>query len=584
MAIDYKIVEKPSTISNLVFDKKDGRTRLIEIFRIDYGSAEGKKRHLLFEKIANPWFESESPRWSTSAYLQTSETETLFQTKEGQKTGTSMVASKYPVKLAKKAVALTQTIRNYVGDRVTSYFIPKAIKDEKLKKEIVKKLTNAGFKPVNHKSYGISFPSPSAWMQTLIMTDGIPKEALNMNDLSKVQFADDFNKGKTTSARQQLDKNKQQLQTQSENKKMKITKKELVNIIKEEVEKALEEQSEFSPLDSPSQMLKKAIAKGTPSSEEEAPPEESEIFNQSLPANGVEHPKFGKIPYTDEEMTAFFAGVPLGGDVFSGEAWGGGVDALAKDDKFQSASKKGRLLILKVATKYIKGGSLKDMSIEGLPDEDLKKSEYRKLKKLYRKNHPNIKGMMRMRAARKNKKDFEAAHGSMSPEEYAATVSGEDFEAPVNTTAPSKDTMMTGIPRDDNDIPMINPGLPKNWRELPRDSKERVDYRNWKKTYGDGGSGAKSGSKMSPKRMRGIMNKADSLVAKVYDQHKNRPEEYTVKRLKNRKSFEHRDLQTALKLYQKAARAGDKRAAKDVGTVKKLLQGKFGEVFGDKIR
>ena len=444
MAIDYKIVEKPSTISNLVFDKKDGRTRLIEIFRIDYGSAEGKKRHLLFEKIANPWFESESPRWSTSAYLQTSETETLFQTKEGQKTGTSMVASKYPVKLAKKAVALTQTIRNYVGDRVTSYFIPKAIKDEKLKKEIVKKLTNAGFKPVNHKSYGISFPSPSAWMQTLIMTDGIPKEALNMNDLSKVQFADDFNKGKTTSARQQLDKNKQQLQTQSENKKMKITKKELIKIIKEEVEKALEEQSEFSPLDSPSQMLKKAIAKGTPSSEEilkrakaakkeyeqlmkqyddqqrakagmplnpdssmrvtQATVSGEEHFPLGVPEDGLEHPnpKFNpnKIPYSDEKMKT----------LFSAGGGGGGISSLAKDENFRSATKRGRLLILKIAKKYI----------NKLADPDLKGSETKKWRSLYRKNHPNLKGMRRMRKARAEKRKARMKKGSEAGKAKAA--------------------------------------------------------------------------------------------------------------------------------------------------------------------
>ena len=169
---------------------------------------------------------------------------------------------------------------------------------------------------------------------------------------------------------------------------MKITKQELIEIIKEEVERSLdiEEQEEIP---------------GVTTLQDEDPPEESEIFNQSLPANGVEHPKFGKIPYTDEEMTAFFD--PMGA-VFGD---GGGVDALAKDDKFQSASKKGRLLILKVATKYIRGGNLKDMSVEGLPDEDLKKSEYRKLKRLYKKNHPNLKGMMRKRAAQKNKKDFE---------------------------------------------------------------------------------------------------------------------------------------------------------------------------------
>ena len=330
---------------------------------------------------------------------------------------------------------------------------------------------------------------------------------------------------------------------------MKITKQELIEIIKEEVERSLDIEEQEGDEDTLN------FATGLP--------------NYALDPQGIET-RHGRIPYTDEEMIAFFD--PMGASFGDG----GGIDALAKDDKFQSASKRERLLILKVATKYIKGGSPSltniggDPVVGGLDDEDLKKSEYRKLKRLYKKNHPNLKGMMRKRAAQKAriKKGYEAG------KEKAG-----GFEAGELPAAPSKDTMMTGIPRDDNDIPMINPGLPKNWRELPSDSKERVDYRNWKKTYGGGGSGAKSGSKMSPKRMRGIMNKADSLVAKVYDQHKNRPEEYTVKRLKNRKSFEHRNLQTALKLYQKAARAGDKRAAKDVATVKKLLQGKFGEVF-----
>ena len=499
MAIDYKIVEKSSTISNLVFDKKDGRTRLIEIFRIDYGSAEGKKRHLLFEKIANPWFGSgESPRWSTSAYLQTSEIESLFQTatKQRQKTGTSMVASKDPVKLAKKSVAQTETIRNYVGDRVTSYFIPKAIKDEKLKKEIVKKLTNAGFKPVNHKLYGISFPSPSAWMQTLIMTDGIPEEALNMSDLSKVQFADDFNKGKTTSARQQLDKNKKQLQTQSENKKMKITKKELVSIIKEEVEKALEQKDDKVKMaiaylklyeekkikelkvmlmgiktrpDSPEKTQKildysekisdisnmymqkiKEVLEGdealinkiidaiksgpsgfvdlvrkrasqlkdlkqisfgieeksgdyrdlipdfVPGKEKLPPPNKGEkgYYPKGMGTEFTDpdhDDREMRIPFSAEEMKTFFNPVgALTGDLTGG----GGISALKKDSRFQDADQDHRLLTLKVAKKYI----------SKLPDPDLKKSEIKKWRSLYRKNHPNRVGMARKRKAAAQKR------------------------------------------------------------------------------------------------------------------------------------------------------------------------------------
>tara|TARA_R100000664_G_C2735997_1_gene125430 strand:- start:63 stop:1139 length:1077 start_codon:yes stop_codon:yes gene_type:complete len=312
---------------------------------------------------------------------------------------------------------------------------------------------------------------------------------------------------------------------------VKITKQELIEIIKEEVERSLdiEEQAKFDSTGLFAPEEEEEIP-GVTTLQDEDPADDDApssiddggIFNQNLPANGVEHPKFGKIPYTDEEMTAFFAGVPLGGDVFSGEAWGGGIDALAKDDKFQSASKKGRLLILKVATRYIKGGNLKDMSIEAMPDEDLKKSEYRKLKRLYLKNHPNVKGMRRMRAARKNKKDFEAAHGSMSPEEYAATVSGGDFEAPVNTTVPSKDTMMTVTPpevdavddivRDERGVPIEKPPLPKNWKTLDKKDKIRRDYARWYRKYGPGSRGRRF--KTKAERDRAVAKARDRAIAR----------------------------------------------------------------------
>jgi len=212
---------------------------------------------------------------------------------------------------------------------------------------------------------------------------------------------------------------------------MKITKKELVNIIKEEVEKALEEQSEFSPLDSPSQMLKKAKAAkkeyeqlmkqyddqrrakaGMPLNPDgsmrvtQATVSGEEHFPLGVPEDGLEHPnpKFNpnKIPYSDEEMKTFF----------NAEGGGGGISSLVKDENFRSATKRGRLLILKIAKKYI----------NNLADPDLKGSEAKKWRSLYRKNHPNLKGMRRKRAAARKKKGFEAGRAKAAKSRETPTM------------------------------------------------------------------------------------------------------------------------------------------------------------------
>ena len=77
-----------------------------------------------------------------------------------------------------------------------------------------------------------------------------------------------------------------------------------------------------------------------------------------------------RIPFSKREMEAFFKG-------------GGGIDALEEHPKFQNSDHALQLMILKIARKFIKRAAA---------------SETKKWRKLYRKNHSNLKGMRRKMA------------------------------------------------------------------------------------------------------------------------------------------------------------------------------------------
>jgi hypothetical protein len=57
VSVKHEVLQTPSTIRSLTYDEKG---RLIGIFKIDYGTAQGKKRYELFEKIASPWIPVDS--------------------------------------------------------------------------------------------------------------------------------------------------------------------------------------------------------------------------------------------------------------------------------------------------------------------------------------------------------------------------------------------------------------------------------------------------------------------------------------------------------------------------------------------
>ena len=247
MSVKHKVLQTPSTIRSLTYDEKG---RLIGIFKIDYGTAQGKKRYELFEKIASPWIpiDSTTPRAGyMDSYFTDGEVGGLLGQEFESHSTISAVAKGAPA----ERVAVNRSreaFRSFQETTTTAYFVPRKMKDEKLRNSIVKKLDAAGFQKVNSKVYGIAYHSTSHRIQQLTQTEGIPEEAINMEDLSKVQYVDKMNKDHlpTTSYRQQLDrykkekeKKQQSQQAQNENKKMKITKEELANIIKEEVEKAL---------------------------------------------------------------------------------------------------------------------------------------------------------------------------------------------------------------------------------------------------------------------------------------------------------------------------------------------------------
>jgi hypothetical protein len=254
VSLDYELIQTDSTIKEVVYDKNSPRG-IVTMIRLDYGSAENKKKFLLFEKLASPWIPitSTTPRAGyMDSYYQDAEIEGLTGNEMEQSSVLKAMATGAPAKDAERVVKGKEVFRDYSASKVTSFFIPKRMKDEKIRNSIVKKLVAAGFPEVNNH-YGRSFQSPTYTIQMLTMTDDkgngrIPKEAIKLDDLSKVQFIDKLDNDKKTSFRQKIDKNKkekekkqQSQQAQNENKKMKITKEELANIIKEEVEKALEE-------------------------------------------------------------------------------------------------------------------------------------------------------------------------------------------------------------------------------------------------------------------------------------------------------------------------------------------------------
>jgi RNA-binding protein YhbY len=247
VSVKHEVLQTPSTIRSLTYDEKG---RLIGIFKIDYGTAQGKKRYELFEKIASPWIpvDSTTPRAGyMDSYFTDGEVGGLLGSEFESLSTISAVAKGVPAEKV-EVNRSREAYRDYQETTTTAYFVPRLMKDEKLRNSIVKKLDAAGFQKVNSKVYGIAYHSTSHRIQQLTQTEGIPKEAINMEDLSKVQYVDKVNKDHfpTTSYRQQIDKNKkekkqQSQQAQNENKKMKIAKQELANIIKEEVEKALKE-------------------------------------------------------------------------------------------------------------------------------------------------------------------------------------------------------------------------------------------------------------------------------------------------------------------------------------------------------
>lgn len=130
---------------------------------------------------------------------------------------------------------------------------------------------------------------------------------------------------------------------------------------------------------------------------------------------------------------------------------------------------------------------------------------------------------------------------------------------------------------DKKGVPLKAPKLPKNWRKLPYNNKIRKDYRNWYKKYGPGSKMKDTGTSPSGlaknPEVRKTMERADAKIARIYNFHKNRPEKYTAFRLNMKRSWERRSLQSALKLYKKAAQAGNKRAKREIIMVQDLLRG-----------
>ena len=134
-----------------------------------------------------------------------------------------------------------------------------------------------------------------------------------------------------------------------------------------------------------------------------------------------------------------------------------------------------------------------------------------------------------------------------------------------------------GIPLDKDGNPTKKPPLPKNWRKMPIKSVERRAFRMWYTTYGPG---SKKKRRKSPKnlsdfhpKVRAAMESADRAVAMIFKHHRNRNNAYTISRLKRTTSFEHKNLLKALKLYKKAAQAGNKRAKREIIMVQDLLRG-----------
>jgi len=147
---------------------------------------------------------------------------------------------------------------------------------------------------------------------------------------------------------------------------MKITKEELIEIIKEEVDRVLKQNIE----------------------EEEQGSEDETVQWKKFPKGmraGQWHDRSTndpiRIPFSKREMEAFFKG-------------GGGIDALEEHPKFQNSDHALQLMILKIARKFIKRAA----ASETKKWRKYAASETKKWRKLYRKNHSNLKGMRRKMA------------------------------------------------------------------------------------------------------------------------------------------------------------------------------------------
>ena len=138
-----------------------------------------------------------------------------------------------------------------------------------------------------------------------------------------------------------------------------------------------------------------------------------------------------------------------------------------------------------------------------------------------------------------------------------------------------------GIPLDKDGNPTKKPPLPKNWRTMPIKSVERRAFRMWYTTYGPGSKPKRNKPKRSDFHpdVREALASADARIARIYTFRKNRSDEYTRKRLTSRKSWEHRSLKAALKLYGKAAKAGNRRAKREIAMVKQLMRGELRSFF-----
>ena len=166
----------------------------------------------------------------------------------------------------------------------------------------------------------------------------------------------------------------------------------------------------------------------------------------------------------------------------------------------------------------------------------------------------------------------------------------DDEGNPIGATPPGEKEEEEEEKRevDKDGVPLKAPFPPgiKTTRELikkfPYNSPERKLFRKWYTTYGPGSKspGSKNKRRKSPKnlsdfhpKVRAAMESADRIVAKIFKDHRNRNNAYSINRLRRSTTYEHKNLLKALKLYKKAAQAGNKRAKREIIMVQNLLKG-----------